>query len=471
MWQQSNLLTCVFLLSLVTLGSANAAANVHHPDRPNIVFFLVDDLGWQDTSVAMWNKPTLFQKHFRTPNVQRLAEQGIRFSHAYSCAVCSPTRTSIMTGQNAARHQVTNWTFDAEHETSGRTNRLLPPAQWKRQGLQPDQVTLPMLLKTVGYRTIHCGKAHWGALRTKGSDPTHLGFDINIAGHHAGAPGSYQGSDDYGNRSEDPGRKRWAVPGLEKYHGTETHLTDALALEACSAIQSAVDRAQPFFLYMAPYAVHTPIQQHPRFIENYLGKNYPGTDIAIPKAEARYASMVEGFDDALGRILDQLELSGVADNTLIIFTSDNGGLSVHGRGTTPMNTGANTHCWPLREGKGSAYEGGIRVPLIVSWAQPVENERQRWLPIRPFSQSTVPVICEDYFPTICHWAGVDLQQSFRQLAENSSGPKTNLARPVVDGIDITPAITGSQENRMRPLFFTTRMSGVLQVRGINPIRR
>ena len=182
-----------------------------------------------------------------------------------------------MTGQNATRHRVTNWTLFADRDQSGRTNRLLPPRNWRKAGLQPDQLTLPMVLRTGGYRTIHCGKAHWGAYGTPGADPRNLGFDVNIAGHPAGAPGSYQGQENFGNNPDGSHKEPWGVPGLEKYHGTDTHLTDALAIEACSAIKESVDAGQPFFLYMAPYAVHTPIQEHPRFVEHYRGNKYPGT--------------------------------------------------------------------------------------------------------------------------------------------------------------------------------------------------
>ncbi|MDB4626565.1 sulfatase-like hydrolase/transferase, partial [bacterium] len=146
---------------------------VHASERPNIILFLVDDMGWQDTSVPFWNKTTPFNQHFRTPNMERLAKQGRRFTQAYACAVCSPTRTSIMTGQNAARHRVTNWTLYEDRETSGKTPRLLPPRNWRKQGLQPGNApTLPEVLRDqLGYRTIHAGKAHWGAYDTQGSDP------------------------------------------------------------------------------------------------------------------------------------------------------------------------------------------------------------------------------------------------------------------------------------------------------------
>ncbi len=283
-----------------------------------------------------------------------------------------------------------------------------------------------------------------------------LGFDVNIAGHAAGAPGSYQAEDHYGNNPDGSPKEPWGVPGLEKYYGTGTHLTDALANEACSAI-AAADRSKPFFLYMATYAVHMPIQPHARFLADYLGKNYPGTDIAIPKIEAEYASMVAGYDAALGQILDQLNELGIAEQTLVVFTSDNGGLSAHSRGTTPRGTGLNTHCWPLREGKGSAYEGGTRVPLIVSWARPNDqNEMQRGFPIHPDTINNTPTICEDYFATILRWAGMETA-TFKDAEKKNdadSTPATSVQPKLVcDGIDLSPAILGGELQTPRALLF------------------
>lgn len=383
-----------------------AAAQDGAETRPNIILFLVDDMGWQDTSVPFWTGPTPANRHFRTPNMERLAKQGIRFTNAHAHPVCSPTRTSIMTGWNPARHHVTNWTLHPERDTSGDWGPLAAPKDWNMGGLQPPQTTLPGLLHAAGYFTIHCGKAHWGAQGTPGENPCNLGFDINIAGHAAGAPASYQGLDDFGNK-EDGGRKKdWAVPGLKEYHGQDIHLTDALTIEAGDAMERAVASGKPFYLYMAHYAVHTPIQPHQRFMGNYADRNYPGSDLDIPEVEEKYASMVEGMDASLGALLDRAEALGVAENTLVIFTSDNGGLSAHARETTPRGTGLNTHNWPLKAGKGSAYEGGTRVPFIAAWTKPnPQNAMQRELPIAAQSTSAQPIISEDLFPTVLGIAG------------------------------------------------------------------
>ncbi len=421
-----------FVIGGVMLGFVSVSSFlIHASDRPNILFFLVDDMGWQDTSVPFWNQTTPFNQHYRTPNMERLAKQGRKFTQAYACAVCSPTRTSIMTGQNAARHRVTNWTLFEDRETSGKTPRLLPPRNWKKQGLQPGiSPTLPQILRDqFGYRTIHAGKAHWGAYDTQGSDPLTLGFDVNIAGHAAGGPGHYHGEKNYGN-AEPGGRTRpWGIPGLETYHGSKVHLTDALTLEAQKAISDSVTDQQPFYLYMAHYAVHAPLHPHEKFISNYRGKTFPETQIAIPENEARYASMVEGMDASLGDLLRHVESLGVAENTLVIFASDNGTLSLHARGKTPRDTGANTHSWPLREGKGSAYEGGTRVPLIVSWAKlNASSPLQKRLPIPSNSTSDTQVIVEDFFPSILRWA---------------SGKSYRSETSIVDGVDITEALIGT----------------------------
>ncbi len=432
----------IFITSLaIILGFA--VTNLCFPnERPNIVLILIDDLGWQDSSVVFGDEKTKFQEHYRTPHLSRLAKQGIRFSNAYSHAVCSPTRTSVMLGQNPARHHVTNWTLWSDKDQSGKTARLAAPQHWRKGGIQPKDRTLAEQLRSAGYFTIHCGKAHWGAYGTDGADPRKLGFNVNIAGHPAGGPGHYHGQKNFGNNADGSHKKPWGVPGLKKYHGTDIHLTDALALETCLALDKADQSDKPFFLYFAPYAVHAPIQEHGRFIKNYRGKKYPGTEILIPESEARYASMVQGYDAAIGQILKKIEQIGQAENTIIIFTSDNGGLTVHARGTTPYGTGKNTHNWPLREGKGSAYEGGTRVPLLVSWAKPNgQNKFQKRLPIKSGTKNDAHTICEDYYPTICAWAGVKLKtgEANRKLK--------------IDGIDITKYVRGEKQSQPRPLVF------------------
>ncbi len=414
---------------LIICASAFLAATASAAEsRPNIVFFLVDDMGWQDTSVQFHTAPTPFNSYFRTPSMERLAGNGIRFTQAYSCAVCTPSRVSWMIGQNATRHHVTNWTLQGE--TSHSSTRLLPPP-WKMEGLQPgDAPTAAGLLRDAGYRTIHVGKAHWGAVGTKGENPLNLGFDVNIAGHAAGAPESYQGMDRYGEGK--PGKEVWAVPGLEDYKGKDVHLTDALTVEACREMERSVKELhKPFFLYLAHYAVHSPLQYHRPYEEHYK-------DQQVAVSEKQYASMVEGMDASLGKVLDKLKELGVAGETLVVFYTDNGGLSHVARGKNILGTGMDTHNKPLREGKGSAYEGGIRVPAIVSWAQPDQDSAlQKRIPVSSNARCPRPIIIEDLFPTFLHWAGASL-------------PKDSP----IDGGDITPLLGHPAETtRPTPLFW------------------
>lgn len=426
------------LLVLASLSLPSSLVPQDQPaTRPNILLYLVDDMGWQDTSVAFWKESTALNRHFHTPSMERLARQGVRFTNAYSHAVCSPTRTSIMTGQNPVRHHVTNWTLWKGRDQSGKWGRVGAPKGWNFDGIQPADKPLAMLLQASGYFTIHCGKAHWGAHGTPGSDPRQLGFDVNIAGHAAGGPGSYYGKSNFGNAKDGTRKLPWGIPTLEKYHGEDIHLTDACTIEAKAAMARAVRANKPFYLYAAHYAVHAPIRPHQRFMPRYQGKKYAKTGIEIPPAEQAYASMVEGMDASLGDLLDHLDTLGVAENTLVIFTSDNGGLSAHARGKSPRGTGKNTHNWPLRAGKGSAYEGGTRVPFIVGWARPdPKSVLQRSLKLKPGSSSDQPLICEDLFPTILGLAGVAV-------------PKGR----VIDGHDMRAYWTGVGSNPTRPLVF------------------
>lgn len=421
-------LTSLFSFYLLLLPSCTNGEEEIRP--PNIILFLVDDMGWQDTSVEFHSEHTPFNDHFRTPNMERIASTGIRFTQAYAAPVCSPTRTSIMTGQSPVRHHVTNWTLFPDRDQSGETERLKAPRDWRKEGLQAEDLTLPKLLHDQGYFTIHSGKAHWGAHGTSGNDPANLGFDVNIAGHATGSPGHYHGEENYGNESPGEYTPPRGVPGLEKYHGTTTHLTDALTIEACQAIETSAKRNQPFYLYMAHYAVHTPIQEHRPYVDHYREATYEQTDIEIPEVEARYASMVEGMDASLGAILDKVESLGLAEKTIVLFGSDNGGLSAHTRGTTPMGTEADTHNWPLKAGKGSAYEGGTRVPMIVSWVRPkADHPSQLKVPIQSGSSSRDLAISEDFFPTICRLAGVEIPAEYKEK---------------LDGVDLLGSITGAE---------------------------
>ncbi|WP_068691645.1 sulfatase [Culturomica massiliensis] len=380
-------------LALPLAGLTGYGQSAQLEKRPNIILFLVDDMGWQDTSVPFWEKETPYNKMFETPNMERLAAQGMKFTQAYACSISSPSRCSLFSGMNAARHRVTNWTYPKNQSTDRKSDVLQLP-EWNVNGIcqvpgieHTTQVTgLAQVLKDNGYHTIHCGKAHFGALNTPGESPYHFGFEVNIAGHAGGAPTSYLSEKNYGNRTDGKPNPWFAVPGLEHYWGSGTFLSEALTLEAMKALDKSREYGQPFFLYMAHYAVHVPIDADMRFYQKYLDKG-------LQPKDAAYASLVEGMDKSLGDLMDYLEKYDLADQTVILFMSDNGGLASEPgwRDGVPHTQNA-----PLNSGKGSAYEGGIREPMLVKWPGVV----------KPGVVCDKPLIIEDFYPTILEMAGI-----------------------------------------------------------------
>ncbi|MDP3072594.1 MAG: sulfatase [Opitutaceae bacterium] len=396
------------------------------PPPPNIVIFLVDDMGIMDTSVPFLTdaagKPERYPLNdfYRTPNMERLAARGIRFNNFCAMSVCSPTRASIMTGQNAARHRTTNW-------ISPDSNNAGPhgPPQWNWKGLTKGDVTLPRLLQASGYRTIHVGKGHFGSRESEGAEPRNLGFVVNVAGAANGAPGSYYGRQNYGNpvngkAGRIPGN---AVPGLEKYHGTDTFLSEALTLEANARVGDAVKAGQPFFLYFAHYAVHRPFNSDPRFAAHYQGSGKP------PEAQA-FATLVEGMDKSLGDLLDHLDRLGVAENTLILFLGDNGSDAPLG------DPHAIASAAPLRGMKGSHYEGGMRVPFIAAWAKAgASTAHQKRLPIPAGAIQRQLASVEDLFPTVLALTGAAIPQGH-----------------IVDGARLDMLLSGKPDANRRETF-------------------
>lgn len=384
--------TGCWLLGLMLAPLAVLRAGGGEPPRPNIVIFLVDDMGVMDTSVPFLTDsagtPRRYplNEFYRTPNMERLAARGIRFSNFYAMSVCSPTRISIMTGQNAARHHTTNW-INPDKDNRGPWG----PPQWNWQGLKKGDVTLPRLLQAAGYCTIHVGKGHFGARAFEGAEPKNLGFDINVAGCSIGAPATYYGEKNYGNG---PKRAPSAVPHLQKYHGTQTFLTEALSIEARSQVSDAVQAGKPFFLYLAHYAVHAPFNSDPRFAPHYQDSGKP------PQAQA-FATLIEGIDKSLGDLLDHLDALGVAGNTLVFFLGDNGS-------DAPLGDPHEVACAaPLRGKKGAHYEGGMRVPFIAAWARPdAGNAHQQRLPIAAGAVQAQMAAVYDLFPTILGLANV-----------------------------------------------------------------
>ena len=404
----------LLLLAFITLIAG--CGNTGIPVRPNIVFFLVDDMGWQETSVPFHTEVTELNLRYHTPNMEILARDGMKFTRAYACAVCSPTRVSLMTGMNAARHMVTNWTLRKGVQPDWKHPKVTSP-DWNLNGISPVEgventkhVTgLPMLLKKAGYFTIHAGKAHFGAKGTPGEDPLNLGFDINIAGHAAGGPGSYYGKYNFSAEWRNADRI-WDVPGLEKYHGTDIYLTEALTIEANKAIDSAVAMNMPFYLYMSHYAIHAPWEKDYRFFDKYQAAG-------LNDFRASYASMVESMDKSLGDIRQNLRKHNIEDETVIIFMSDNG---------QPSQADRNL---PLRGHKLTPYEGGIRVPMIVDWPGVTE----------PGSSNGNYLIIEDIFPSVLEMAGVE---DYQQIGG------------VIDGVSFVPFLRRNKEIKQeRPIFW------------------
>jgi len=400
----------MILLAVLARASYSLAA-----PRPNIVVFLVDDMGLMDTSVPFLTndegKPKRYplNDYYRTPGMERLAAQGIRFNQFYAMSVCSPTRISIMTGQNAARHRTTNWINE-------RQNNAGPNGapDWNWAGLKTGDVTLPGMLRKNGYRTIHVGKGHFGPNGHEGSEPLNLGFDVNVGGASFGAPGSYYGENGYGLATK---RKSHAVPNLEKYHGSKTFLTEALTIEAKKHVAESVQLGKPFYLYFAHYAVHAPFDSDPRFAGHYQ-------DSGKSKAAQAFATLIEGMDKSLGDMLDQFDELGIAENTLLFFLGDNGT-------DAPLGIQHIVACAaPLRGKKGAHYEGGMRVPFIASWAKPnPDNALQKKLPIPAGAIQSQVASVTDLFPTILDFTGIP-------------SPKSHA----VDGFRLETLLTGKRDS-------------------------
>lgn len=403
----------IFPLLAVPFFSPASHAGEENEVRPNIILFMVDDMGWQDTSLPFWTKKTRYNDIYETPNMERLAKRGMMFTQAYASSVSSPSRCSLLSGMNAARHRVTNWTYP-KNESTDMKSELLDLPEWHVNGLcqipgipHTTQVTsLSQLLKDNGYHTIHCGKAHWGAVDTPGENPHHFGFEVNIAGHAGGGLASYLGEENFGNNTGVGPNPDFAIPGLDKYWGKDIFVTEALTLEAMKALDKARQYGQPFFLHLSHYAIHIPVNKDKRFYDKYISKG-------LPPKEAAYASLIEGMDKSLGDLMDYLEKNNLMHNSIILFISDNGGLS-----SAPnwRDEPLHTQNSPLNSGKGSAYEGGIREPMIVYWLDKV----------KPGTKCGSYILIEDFFPSILEMAGIRTYQTMQ----------------TVDGLSFVPLLTG-----------------------------
>ena len=385
----------VFSLFLVTISVAN--------DRPNFIFILVDDLGYMDIGA---NNPDTF---YETPNVDRLAREGVRFSEGYAAnPVCSPTRFSIMTGKYPSRVDATNF-------FAGRRGGKYKPAPLNDR-MPLEEITIAEAMQSDGYKTAFLGKWHLGP--TEEFWPEKQGFDVNIAGHVRGMPRSYFSP--YQNPRLEDGLKG-------------EHLTERLTNETLNLLEQHQD--DPFFLYLAYYTVHTPLQAPKPLIEKYRRKaeklvgqpefaeeeqvwpNAKKRQVRVLQKHATYAAMVETMDTSVGRIMNKLDELKIAEETVICFFSDNGGLST--------SEGSPTSNLPYRGGKGWVYEGGIREPMIIKWPQAGQKNVVRG----------EPVISVDFYPTLLEIAGIQ------------SDPKQHQ-----DGVSIVPLLKG-QHLTERSLFW------------------
>lgn len=387
------------LATLLTIGVVSAAES---ETRPNVLFILADDLGWRDLSIEG-------STFYESPNIDRIAKSGMRFTQGYAgCQVCSPSRATIMLGKTPARHGITDWIGAAEG-TGWKRNTKLLPAKYVH-ALPAEDTSLAESFKKAGYRTFFAGKWHLG---DQGSFPEDHGFDINVGGHHRGSPpGGYFSP--YRNPKMADGPAGESLP-LRLGHETARFIDE--------------HAEQPFFAFLSFYSVHGPIQSTKLLWTKYRAKaeKLPTPDHRFiidrtsPVRQVQdhpvYAGMIEAMDDAVGLALAALDRNGLTDNTIIVFTSDNGGVSA-GDGKATSNL-------PLRGGKGRQWEGGIREPYYI--AGPGVKQ--------PGSTCDVPVTGADFYPTLLALTG-------------------QKARPAqhVDGVNLVPLLQGG-EIANRPLFW------------------
>jgi len=361
-------LKCAAIVTAETAFAVGASKTPKTNSRlPNFVFILVDDLGWSD--VGCYGSDL-----HETPNIDRLAQQGMRFTDAYAAAsVCSPTRASIMTGKCPARLHMTIWYEGSDRPVLNR--KLIPP--FTEGNLPHEQVTIAEVLKGAGYFTAHLGKWHLGEATHY---PETQGFDVNIGGTLWGAPTTYF----YPYFGSGLWKKEFRyVPHLE--FGSEgEYLTDRLTDEAIKVIKKVKDK--PFYINLCYHTVHTPIEGKSELVEHYKNKVKPG----MHHQNYEYAAMVHCLDENVGKLMSQLEELGVADNTVVFLFSDNGGY------VNQYKKRIVTNNYPLRSGKGSLYEGGIREPLLIRWPGVTEAG----------SVCREPVSSIDFYPTILDISGL-----------------------------------------------------------------
>jgi arylsulfatase A-like enzyme len=399
-----SILSAFVVLILASASTSQTASAAATPRPPNLIFFLIDDWGWTDAGC-------FGSKLYETPNVDRLAAQGMKFTQAYSaCTVCSPTRAAIMTGKYPARLHITDWI--AGHN---RPQAKLKIPEWTMH-LPLEEKTIAEELKARGYTTGLFGKWHLG---DEPFYPEHQGFDVNVGGCNRGSPGNYF--------------PPYGIPTIKDEQPGE-FLSDRLTRDAIKFIEA--NRERPFYLYFPHYAVHTPLAGKPEVIEKYRKKIASGT---FNQTNPVYAALVESMDDSVGAVMKKLAELKLDQNTVIILTGDNGGLSgtVNAQGWRPGPTRND----PLRLGKGSAYEGGVRVPLVVKWPGVTTAG----------SVNETPVISMDFFPT-----ALEISQSASSAGSGSSSSvSANQGRATspTDGESIVALLRGGTKLNREAIYW------------------
>src|SRR5699024_10705874 len=384
----------MFLIAMILPQRARSQSAKASKKKPNIIFILVDDLGWKDLG-------TYGSSFYESPNIDQLAEEGMKFTDAYaSSTVCSPSRSSIMTGQYPVHTGITDW-IPGRQNTSGPlpTQALLP--QEFTMNLPDSLETIAETLQKHDYTTFFAGKWHLGL--NPSSWPKERGFDYNFGGWAAGSPSSGD-MDGYFSPFQNP--KLSDGPKGE-------FLTDRITSETIEFIRDEAKKDNPFFAFLSFYAAHTPLQSKDKYVEKFKEKArslgldtlkqfsdegsskgrarwMSGISTRLVQSNPVYAGLIYSVDENVGRIMKTLEQTGISEETIVVFTSDNGGLS------TLPNPNAPTSNEPLHFGKGWAYEGGIRVPLIIKWPGHT----------KPGAVSRSPVINTDFYSTLLDMVGV-----------------------------------------------------------------
>jgi arylsulfatase A-like enzyme len=393
-----NLLVISIVISLFAGNFLYAGPKNIQKEKNNVIIFLVDDMGWMDCGVYG-------SQYYETPNIDRFAEMGMRFTKAYAAnPLCSPTRAAIMTGRYPSRFELTS---ASAHLPANPDANLEPPKEtepWKKMStpgirhfMPVEEITLAEVLKKEGYTTCHIGKWHLGE---EPYYPKKQGFDYNIGGWHLGWPPSYFS----------PYKNPYIEDGPEG-----EYLTDRLTGEALKFIENHKD--QPFYMNLWHYAVHTPLHAEKYRVDKYLDK----TDPRGRQGNAVMAGMIESMDQSLGELLDGLQAMDLLDKTTIIFTSDNGGLMYVSTKGMPV-----TNNYPLRQGKGNIHEGGIRVPCIVHWPGQIEE-----------NSISDEVTCSiDLFPTILDMLDIKYQSKEKPI----------------DGLSLVPVLLGKKPLKRDGIF-------------------